>query len=186
MAKQYIYANNIKNQVANITEFETETFQYVDTYPIHTKMTSQKNITLTVTLTIIQNPKFGPRIPNPNTKLSNGCNRRLSGGLALGLGILDQALNLTQSGVSVTNAVILSTILFMKQDVRTHLVSPYVGKCYIILNHNDISAIRRTKFFCLYISKEGTMGNRQMLQEVLHHLNQFIHSSKLTFRPCQN
>ena len=40
-----------------------------------------------------------PQIPNPNTKNSNNCKRRLSVALVLGLGIIDSALYLTQHSI---------------------------------------------------------------------------------------
>ena len=43
-----------------------------------------------------KNLKFGPRIPNPNTEVTDIRKGRLSTALVLGLGILDSALYLTQ------------------------------------------------------------------------------------------
>ena len=63
--------------------------------------------------------KFGPRIPNPNTKFRNSRKGRLFAGLVLGLGILDYTLNLTQWGVSVTNHEHLATSYFISDKLIT-------------------------------------------------------------------
>ena len=69
---------------------------------MYTNVALQTIITLTLTQTIIKNPKFRPRITIPTLYYAYFV------GLVLGLGILDYALNLTQSGVSVTNVVATS------------------------------------------------------------------------------
>ena len=56
------------------------------------------------------NPNFEPQISILSMWYSNTRKGRIFAGLALGLGILDYTLNLTQWGVSVTYVVILSTI----------------------------------------------------------------------------
>ena len=56
-------------------------------------MTSQSNITLTLT---IKGIIFGPRIPNPNTTAAHRRKERLSAVLALRLGLLDTSLYINQ------------------------------------------------------------------------------------------
>ena len=51
---------------------------------MHTKVTSQTIITLTLTQTIIKNPKFGPQIPNTHTNIIYDRKGRLLAGLVLG------------------------------------------------------------------------------------------------------
>ena len=60
------------------TNVTSKTIMYPNPYP------NQKNL------------KFGPRIPNPNTKVTTRPNRRLVAALVLGFGILDSSLYLTQ------------------------------------------------------------------------------------------
>ena len=54
------------------------------------------------------NPKYMPRIPNPNITFINSCKGRLFAGLVLGLGILDCPLNLTQCfSVCITMCIVV-------------------------------------------------------------------------------
>ena len=104
----------LQKEVSKITGCTTETFQHVTAQLAHTNVTSQTIIDITLTQTIIKNPKIGPRILNPNARFANGLKGIIFVGLALGLGIIDCVLNLNQSVVSVAFPVILAASFFKK------------------------------------------------------------------------
>ena len=105
-----------EQEVDRCTLFVRETFLVCATHYILKNVTSQEIIYPNPNLNPNLNPnqkniKFGTRIPNPQIRILHSRKGRLFAGLVLGLGILDQALNLTQSGVFVKNDVHLSTNL---------------------------------------------------------------------------